>query len=477
MEDLYRRLFEALPCYVSIQDAEYRLVATNEMYRRDFDVRPGAFCYEVYKGRTEKCPECPVEKTFLDGRTHSSEEIVRLRGGEDAHVIVYTAPIRDGGGKIEAVVEISADITNVKRLQRKYLTLFEEAPCYISVQNRDLRIVEANREHGRAFGPGIGEYCYKVYKHRTEPCIPCAVASTFHDGRIRTHEEVVTDRHGKRINVLVHTAPIPNAAGEIDSVMEMSTDITSLRQLQSQLTSVGLIVSSVSHGIKGLLSGLDGGIYLMETGFKDDNMDRLKQGWDMVQRKVDRIRSMVMNILYYAKDREIYWQPIDIEEITESVRDVLESRAEAHGVELRASAEEGVFEGDQHSIHSLLVNILENSIDACRLGGEGPPRVVSMTARLDGDSAIFEIEDNGVGMDRETKEKAFSMFFSSKGAAGTGLGLFIANKIVQNHGGSIEIDSAPGVGTRFTVRLPKERPDSPPRRADAEAPPLGLGAD
>lgn len=477
MDDFYRRLFEALPCYVSIQDADFRLIATNEMYRRDFDVRPNAYCYEAYKGRTEKCPECPVEKTFLDGRTHSSEEIVKLKGGEEVHVIAYTSPIRNGDGRTEAVVEISADITVVKRLQRKYLTLFEEAPCYISVQNRDLKIVEANREHGQAFGPGIGEYCYKVYKHRTEPCIPCAVASTFQDGRIRTHEEVVTDQYGRRINVLVHTAPIPNAAGEIDSVMEMSIDITSLRQLQSQLTSVGLIVSSVSHGIKGLLSGLDGGIYLMETGFKDDNMDRLKQGWDMVQRKVDRIRSMVMNILYYAKDREVFWQPIDIEEITDSVREDLESRAQAHGVELQVWAEPGVFEGDQHSIHSLLVNLLENSIDACRLDSEGSSHKVAMTAKLDGEYAIFEIADNGVGMDRETKEKAFSMFFSSKGGGGTGLGLFIANKIVQNHGGTIEIDSALGKGTRFTVKLPKERPASPPRRVEVEAPPPGFGVD
>ena len=76
---------------------------------------------------------------------------------------------------------------------------------------------------------------------------------------------------------------------------------------------------------------------------------------------------------------------------------------------------------------------------------------------------VFEVEDNGIGMDRETREKIFSLFFSSKGIKGTGLGLFISNKIVDKHGGYIEVESEPGRGTRFLVRLPLEaRPSTQP---------------
>ncbi len=78
----------------------------------------------------------------------------------------------------------------------------------------------------------------------------------------------------------------------------------------------------------------------------------------------------------------------------------------------------------------------------------------------------FEVEDNGIGMDRETRDKVFSLFFSSKGLKGTGLGLFISNKIVDKHGGEIDVDSEPGRGTRFVVRLPLEpRPSVQPREA------------
>ena len=108
----------------------------------------------------------------------------------------------------------------------------------------------------------------------------------------------------------------------------------------------------------------------------------------------------------------------------------------------------------------MLLNLLENSLDACRLDRSKPSHRVTLSAYTQDASAVFEIEDNGTGMDRETCEKAFSLFFSSKGREGTGLGLFIANKISKSHGGTIGIDSVPGRGTKFTVKLPSNRPGS-----------------
>ena len=94
------------------------------------------------------------------------------------------------------------------------------------------------------------------------------------------------------------------------SVMEMSTDITQIRELESQLTSLGLLIGSVSHGLKGLLNGLAGGIYLVNTGFKKEEDDRVEKGWEIVETNVGRIRSMVSDILYYAKEREPNWETV-----------------------------------------------------------------------------------------------------------------------------------------------------------------------
>ena len=78
----------------------------------------------------------------------------------------------------------------------------------------------------------------------------------------------------------------------------------------------------------------------------------------------------------------------------------------------------------------------------------------------DSENIVFEISDNGIGMDKQTRENIFTLFFSSKGHAGTGLGLYISNRIIQQHGGYIHVDSNPGKGSRFKVMLPKELPES-----------------
>jgi PAS domain S-box-containing protein len=460
MEDLYRQLFNEMPGYITVQDRDCKIIAANRMFRTEFGCGEGDFCFNVIKGRSEKCDVCSVEMTFQDGQCHASEEIVKLKNGKEICVIAYTAPIRDDAGNITAVEVMFTDITKVKRLQQKYRTLFDITPCYITVLNKDFKVSNANRWFEQDFGEGVGLSCYEAYKHRKEPCIDCPVARTFQDGQIHHSEEVVTSREGSQKHVRCYTAPIRDPNGDIVSVMEMSADITDLRQLQSRLTSLGMLVGSISHGIKGLLSGIDGGIYLMETGFQKDKKERVDQGWSMLRRNIERIRSMVMNVLYYAKDRDIFWKSIDVEKIVASVKDILDSRARRHKVELRMKTEPGKFDGDQDAIHSVLINLLENSIDACRVDKSKQSHTVSLSSFFQDEHVVFDIADNGIGMDRETREKAFSLFFSSKGAEGTGLGLFIAHKIIKSHSGTIDIESDPGKGTRFIVKIPRHRQTS-----------------
>ena len=107
----------------------------------------------------------------------------------------------------------------------------------------------------------------------------------------------------------------------------------------------------------------------------------------------------------------------------------------------------------------------ETFLDACRAAKEKRETEVTVRVTRDQPWMVFDIRDNGIGMDRETREKIFSLFFSSKGIKGTGLGLFIANKIVDKHGGEIEVESEPGIGSRFVARLPLEaKPSTRPVR-------------
>lgn len=462
----YRRIFDALPCFISVQDRDFHVLDANARFRRHFGDFEGRCCYQVYKRRSERCEVCPVARTFRDGERHESEERVRTLAGEQLTVLVRTEPVLGEHGEIVAVVEMSTDITHIRdlqalltRSQKRYHTLFDEVPCYISIQDLDLNIVEANRAFQEDFGSVLGRKCYEAYKHRSAPCEPCPIQQTMEDGLAHTREEVVTTLDGQRRNVLVTAAPIRAEHGPVTAVMEMSADITQVRELEDRLTQLGLLVGTVSHSLKGLLNGLGGGIYLVNSGFTKGDDARIQKGWSTVQRNAGRIKAMVSDILYYAKDRVPNRETLTADEVVRDVAATMEDRARELGVPLRVDVSDraGSFEADPQAVRALLGNLVENSLDACRLDpAGGDHQVVIRSDGTDGE-VLLEVEDDGVGMDRETREKAFTLFFSSKGT-GTGLGLFIADKIAHAHGGEIDLRSEPGVGTLFTVRLPRTRP-------------------
>ncbi|MCK5125615.1 MAG: PAS domain-containing sensor histidine kinase [candidate division Zixibacteria bacterium] len=462
------KVFDAIPGFLTVQDRDFKIIEANDTFKKHFGDFTGKYCYQIYKHRPEKCEDCPVDRTFHDGKKHRSNEVVTTLDGRRVNVLVNTTPMFDDDGHVTEVIEMSTDVTEMKQLQKqfkdsqaRYQQLFEESPCFISIQDKSLTVVDANRLHRETFGVGYGDKCYRLYKHREKECEPCPVRKTFQDGTARNHEEVVTSLTGEPINVLVHTAPLRNSEGEIETVIEMSTNITQLRQLQDKLSSVGLLIGSISHGIKNLLNGLDGGIYLVNTGLKKDNRERIDKGWEIALRNVRRIRSMVMDILYYAKDREPNWEEISTFDMVEDVCKLMKERAESQEIDFSYELDGGVgdFEADKQAIRSMLLNLIENSIDACRIDTNKSDHKLVVRLKGNSEKIIFEIEDNGIGMDRETREKAFSLFFSSKGAGGTGLGLFIANKIAQAHGGSIKVTSEEDMGCHFIVELLRKRPD------------------
>jgi PAS domain S-box-containing protein len=480
------RYFNEMPCFVSIHNRDLKVVAANQIYKERLGNRVGGNSWDIYPvpksefeiGNTQtlKHPNtqtlktaCPVKETFESGKGQRRKETIKYSDGAEAPVIVHTAPIRNQNGEIELVLEISADVGEIKRLQeelrtaeQKFQQLFDEAPCYISVQDRSFKITAANRRFKEDFGEDIGGHCFEVYKHRNEHCPECPVAKTFSDGTPHQSEMVVTSKSGEQYNVLIWTAPLRDGSGNITEVMEMSTNITQIRQLQDHLSSLGMLIGSVSHGIKGLLTGLDGGMYLVSSGFAKEDQEKIKEGWETVRLMAGRIRKMVLDILYYAKERELQWEKVDALKFANDLAGTVEAKFQGQSIEFVRETDPalGTFEIDPGIVHSALVNILENAADACAEDKEKNSHKVVFGAKQDDTHIIFDVQDNGMGMDRETRENMFTLFFSSKGQKGTGLGLFISNKIIRQHGGSIHVESEPGKGAHFCIKIPKIRKQS-----------------
>ena len=343
--------------------------------------------------------------------------------------------------------------------------LFDQVPCFISVQDRGLTIIEYNTLFQRQFGEALGRKCYQAYKKRDDPCPECPVVKAFEDDQIHISEEVVVDNEGRSVNMLVHAAPI-RKNGRTVAVMEMSTNISEVRRLQTHLASLGQAIAGISHSIKGILTGLQGGVYVVNSGLARDQQERVEQGWSIVQRNVERISRLALDILYYSKDRRPEKETLDLDHLVHEMAQLFEQKFLSKGIAFSCEfsplgAPLGSISADPSALHTLLVNLLENALDACLMDGRADrEHLVVFGGRRRGHRVALWVSDTGVGMDTEARQHLFDPTFSTKGSSGTGLGLMLAHKVATEHGGTIEAASAPGQGATFTVVLPTRVPPS-----------------
>jgi signal transduction histidine kinase len=328
---------------------------------------------------------------------------------------------------------------------------------YLSLQDRSFRLLAANRRFVEDFGAFEGRHCYEVYKRRTEPCNPCPVAETFRDGASHGSRQVVRTLAGHDVEVLVDTAPVTGEDGSVTAVIEMTTALAPIRDLRSQATTLGLIIGSVSQDLKGLLTAVDGGFYLLSSGLKKDDPSRVARGCEMVRRNVDRIRSLTLDVLYYARDRELARAPVEAGAIVEEAAAGAARRADEHGIELvcEIHPSAGVCEVDAGAVRAMIANLLGRAIDTCRMDPSRPDHLVRIRAEGSGEQVQVTVSDSGRHVERKAWEQAFSPALSPAEADSAALELFVAHKIARLHGGRIDVGPDRDRGTRLTVSLPR----------------------
>jgi signal transduction histidine kinase len=231
-----------------------------------------------------------------------------------------------------------------------------------------------------------------------------------------------------------------------------------------RLAAVGQTVAGLAHAIKNITAGLTGGMYVLEKGIDLENRSYLSQGWQMIKGNVQKIKGMAVDLLNYAKEREPEYQLCDPNGPAREVYDLMLSRATEMEVALKIAPAQSLPDAwfDREGIHRVLLNLVTNAIDACTdISCASKTCEVSLrTLKPQGWAVEYQVTDNGCGMDEETRKKIFQTFFSTKGSRGTGLGLMIAKKIVDEHGGVIDLSSEKGSGTVFRVRLPEKKPSA-----------------
>jgi len=283
------------------------------------------------------------------------------------------------------------------------------------------------------------------------------------DLAIQSLKNEATDFITKPINVDALKASLKRVEEKIlmkkqlrEYTQRLETMIFEKMELRDRLSSLGLMIGSISHGMKGLLTNLDAGIYLLDSGISRKHPDRLKEGLETVRQTVDRIKKLVLDILFYAKERELKIRSVGIHQFAEDVAKVIENKIKGSSIELIRKFEGAPkeFMIDPDFFRTALINILENAVDACMEDTTKPVHQITFEIDEKEGGLVANIQDNGTGMDNETLEKAFDLFFSTKGTKGTGFGLFITDNIIKQHGGTISVKSAKGKGTQFCIKIP-----------------------
>ncbi|MEW6359403.1 MAG: ATP-binding protein [Planctomycetota bacterium] len=461
---LRSELFDHIPLNIAVIDRSHNIVDANTEFREYFGEWRDLKCYEAYKGASVPCPDCEAMKVFEDGKTRVFEEMGRDARGYAAHYVTHAVAVLGPNGAITHVVKLSENVTDIRNQQREYQILFERVPCYVAILDRDFRIIRANEKLRETFGVCRGRFCYEVYKKTDRPCEDCPAAMTFADGQEHTSSKVGIDKEGKETHYIVTTSPLSRSKEGCSHVVEILTDITQMKELEHEkleaerLAAVGQTVAGLAHSVKNMLMGVEGGMYMVTSGVAKGRQERIAEGAGMLQRNIEKLSSLVRDFLSFARGRKPHVEMLDPNTLVDEIIGLYAETAKTLGVKLAAGPQQPLAKApmDHDGIHTCLTNLVSNAIDACRMSSK-PGCDVILAAREEHGVLIFEVSDNGCGMDYDVKKRVFTTFFTTKGAEGTGLGLLTTRKIAQEHGGKISVESAPGEGSVFRIELPRDR--------------------
>jgi two-component system sensor histidine kinase HydH len=230
-------------------------------------------------------------------------------------------------------------------------------------------------------------------------------------------------------------------------------------RLRARYSEIAELAGGLAHEIRNPLSTMSLNLDLLAEDFHDAESARDKrvlQKIERLRRESQRLQDILEGFLRFARVQELRLEKADLNVIVEELRDFFEPQAMSQGIVIRTQYEEALprLDLDVDLFRQALLNLLINARLAMPDGGE-----LMLRTRGEGDWNVLEVTDTGVGMSEEVRTKVFDAFYSTR-SGGSGLGLPTTRKIVEAHDGTIQVESEPGKGARFTIRLPVTSPES-----------------
>jgi len=477
--DVYQDLFDHVPCFITVQDKNYKLLRYNREFKETFAPMPGDFCYQAYKGRGEKCHVCPVEQTFEDGESHLSEESGPNKDGTTLHWVVKTSAIKNSKGDIVAVMEMCLDITHKKKLEEKleksegrYRGIFNNIPNPLFVLDAEtLEILDCNNSVEKVYGYTGNEIINKNFLMFFK-----AEERDDYSSQLRNSKIINQAKHlakGAR-ELFVNIRISPSEHLDKKSLLVTTSDITQRLEIEQQLiqsskmATLGEMATGVAHELNQPLSVINSASdFFVRKVNKDEEIERqtLHKLSTKIASNVARATKIINHMREFGRKSDLSFEKVCINDVLKRTCDVLNQQLKVRGIEVKWALQEGIpmIKADSLRLEQVFLNLLLNARDAIEeklqssedelYGGE-----INLKTSCHGDEVTVEICDNGPGIPESIENKIFEPFFTSKEVGkGTGLGLSISYGIIRECGGRIQAVSRKNLGTCFVITLPALR--------------------
>jgi histidine kinase len=473
--DEYQNLFELVPCIITVQDRDYRLIQYNREFADKFAPQPGDYCYQVYKGRSEKCVNCPVEKTFIDGKSHYSEETGFNKDGTLTHWIVNTSPIKNSKGEIIATMEMNLDITHRKHLEeklekseKKYYAIFNNIPNPVFVLDMDtLKILDCNESVTTVYGFGKNEIISKPFldlfkeEEREKYGFKMRAYSVLNQVK-----HIRKDGNTVYVNIRISPSEYPGQKVFLVTTSDITKRLEAEQQLiqASKMATLGEMATGVAHELNQPLTVMKtASSFLMKKVGKKEPIrdDVLFTLAEEIDSHVDRATKIINHMRQFGRKSDMTLEKVNINRILESAFEIFSQQLKVRGIKVVWETDENLplVMADADRLEQVFINLLINARDAIedrceKEGNKSCKKIITIKTGVEKGQVEISIKDTGTGIPASISEKIFEPFFTTKKVGkGTGLGLSISYGIIQDSKGSIK--AAPSdEGACFVIRFP-----------------------
>ncbi|HEX8845003.1 MAG TPA: PAS domain-containing protein [Pyrinomonadaceae bacterium] len=463
---------DALPDAFYLFDAEKRLSRTNragaqiETAANELSLE-GRRCCEMF-WRVEGAAECLVERALASGEKVE----VEILAGErlDRSTLVRVVPIRDAHNALTgSVMVVARDISELRRAEAEAFehkafmaSLADLSPDEIYALDRDGHITWMNERAGSANGLMPTALYGREFTELVSPELRAATMASIK--KTLAGEDMEIEVQAMRADGAVryaeaHTSPLWKD-GMVAGALVFLRDMTERKRANERmaqsdkLRAVGELAAGVAHNLNNALTVIQGRAQLLQRRAADEATSKSLEA--IVNAVADGSKTLRRILDFARRDQSKEFAPIDLAELITTTVEIAKPKWESKSgrrsgsINVQIESKDGVHVlGERAELREVLLNLLFNAVDAMPDGGE-----IEIGTRAELDSACFWVADSGKGMPPEVIERIFEPFYTTKGEAGTGLGLSASHGIVTRHNGQFMVVSEPDFGTRFEVRLP-----------------------